>query len=245
MAAAGPPAAQLLAGQDILYHGRFAEAAAQFGRMAAEFPASAAPLALRASALIWQGEAAGDETWQADAIDTLLTAAIAVGRRAADLAATDRDRREALFWLGTAYGYRARQAELQGSWWRASRDARAMRQALESALALDSACIDCLLPLGLYDYALARAGSLARLVASIIGLGSGDATRGMERLRRAAAAGTYTRTEAQWVLANMLRRETDGDLSRDAEAKAIGGDLLTRYPANPVFRAFMERRDRP
>lgn len=213
--------------------------------MAAEFPAAAAPLALRAAALIWHGEAIGDEEWQAQSIDTLLAAAIDLGRREVDSASSDGDRRAALFWLGTAYGYRARQAELSGNWWRASRDARAMRQVLERALALDSACVDCLLPLGLYDYALARTGSLARLVASIIGLGSGDATRGIERVRRAAAAGTFTRTEAQWVLANMLRREADGGPARDAEAAALGAELITRYPANPVFKAFMEQPVRP
>lgn len=145
----------------------------------------------------------------------------------------------ALFWLGTAYGYRARQAELRGDWWRASRDARAMRQALERALAADTACVDCLLPLGLYDYALARTGALARLVASIIGLGRGDEARGVARVRRAAAAGGFTRYEAQWVLANLLRRDAHADLLLDEEALAIMTDLLNRFPENPVFLRFM------
>jgi hypothetical protein len=232
----------LLAGQDLIYHGRFSAAALYFTGLAARYPREAAPRALRASALIWDAEADGDELLHADTIDAVLGEAIARGQIQVDSAPDDYARSRALFWLGTAYGYRARQAELRGAAWRASRDARAMHQALERALALDSACADCLLPLGLYDYALARAGSLARLVARIIGLGSGDVTRGLERIRRAGEAGTFSRWEARWVYASMLLREADGPdaAARREDALRIIADLAARFPENVVFRRALE-----
>lgn len=231
---------RLLAGQDLVYRGHYSEAALHFARLAQEYPRDPAPRALRASVFIWWGEADGDETAHADSIDALLDTAVALAGAAADSAAADSQQVRALFWLGTAYGYRARQAELRGNVWRASRDARAMQQTLERAVAIDSGCADCLLPLGVYDYALARAGSLARLVARIIGMGGGDAARGLERVRRAGDAGTFTRWEARWVYANMLAREAPDDLSRREEARRIVGELSARFPENGVFRKFLE-----
>jgi hypothetical protein len=232
--------AQLLAGQDLIYHGRHSAAALYFSELATQNPADAAPRALHASALIWQGEAEGNETYAADTVDSLLTQAVELASRAVDEAPAESARVQALFWLGSAYGYRARQAELRGSLWRASRDARAMHDALERALELDSSCADCLLPLGLYDYAVARSGTLARLIARIIGLGGGNAARGLDRVRRAGELGTFTRVEARWVYANMLlREETDADARRE-EARRLVADLAARFPENAVFRRFLE-----
>lgn len=145
-----------------------------------------------------------------------------------------------LFWLGTALGYRARQAELHGRFWRAARDAKAMQTALEQARALDSTCTDCLLGLAIYDYALARASTIARLVARIIGLRGGDAERALERLREVSEQGLLTRTEARWVYANALLRENDQDGSLREEARRLVGELATQFPENPVFRRFLD-----
>lgn len=193
-----------------------------------------------ASALIWEGAALNDDAYRTAAVDSALNDAIDRASASLDSAESDSARFRALFWLGTALGYRARQAELRGSYWRASRDARAMRQALDRALELDSTRVDCLLPLGLYDYSVARTGALARLVARIIGLGGGDAERGMARVRRAGEAGRFTRPEAQWVYANMLVREAHGDTASTNQARRIVTDLADRYPGNPVFRRFLE-----
>lgn len=111
-----------------------------------------------------------------------------------------------------------------------------MQQHLERALALDTACVDCLLGLGVYDYALARAGALARFVARLVGLGSGDATRALDRMRAAAERGAYTRWEARWVLANALAREGGRDAALREEARRILTELATQFPDNPVFR---------
>ncbi len=201
----------------------------------AERPREAAPAALAASALIWWAEARDEETWLADSVDALLEVAVARARLAADSAITGAQKSEALFWLGTALGYRARQAELRGSYWRAAQEAKGMRQALDEAVLLDSTCVDCLLGVAVYEYALARAGAMARLVARIIGLGGGDAARALGMMRRVMDEGRYARTEARWVFANALVREGERDPAAREEGRRLLGELALQFPENPAF----------
>lgn len=149
------------------------------------------------------------------------------------------------FWLATALGYRARERELHGHAWGAARDAKAMRDAYRRVLAADSSCEDCYLGLGLYSYGIARAGALTRLVARLIGLGGGNAADGLRMMHRVAERGDLARVEGTWVLAAALGREARRDAQRGAalreEARALVAGLAERYPANPVFRHFLER----
>ena len=234
--AAQIPAADILSGQELIYSGRYGAAQIYFAELGRQYPREAAAPMLQASALIWWGEADSNEAFQVDSIDALLTEAITLAQLALDSAPDEDARRAALFWLGSSYGYRARQADLRGSTWRAAKDAKAMRSALERALELDSACADCLLGLGIYDYALARAGALSRLVARVIGLGSGDAQRALERMRKASEDGLYTRTEARWVYASALLREGQRDAASREEGLRIVGTLVDQFPDNALFR---------
>src|SRR5207245_7523726 len=147
------------------------------------------------------------------------------------------------FGLATALGYRARQRDLHGHSWSAAKDGKAMRDAYARVLAVDSSCADCYLGLGVYQYGLARAGALARLVAKIVGLGSGNAERGIAYMRRAATEGELARVEAGWVLAAALVREAARDPARHAalerDASHEVARLATRYPGNPVFQRFL------
>lgn len=189
--------------------------------------------------MIWWGNAREDDRFLADSIEVLLEQGLARATQATSEATDDSSRAAAYFWVGTAYAYRARQADLQGKWWRAAREAGHMRTALERALALDSTCVDCLLGLAVYEYGLARASALARLVARIIGLGGGDVDHAMELFRRVAAEGAVTRTEARWVYASALAREGARDASLREEALRMVADLVDEYPENPVFRRFL------
>jgi hypothetical protein len=233
-------AAVAASGQELIYHGRFEAAGAFFAQLAARYPKDPVGPALAASALIWDGAAREDDAWAQDSVDALLNEAANRAERALAGAATDSARVAALFWLGTALGYRARQAELHGHLWGAAGDAKGMRRALGRALAMDSSCVDCLLGLAIYDYALARAGLLARLVARIIGLGGGDAELALARLRRVSEEGTLTRYEAQWVYANALWREGGRDAALREEARRIVASLAAEFPDNPVFGRFLE-----
>lgn len=229
-------APELSAGQDLLYRGRFGAAQLYFSRLSDDWPADPAGPALEASTLIWWAEARGEEAADAERIDSLLTVAVERARTALDSATADSARVRGLFWLGTAYGYRARQAELRGSLWRAARDARAMQGALTRAFTADSACVDCLLGLAVYDYALARASTIARVVARLIGLGGGNADQALLRLRLVSDSGALARTEARWVFANALLREGARDPAAREEGRRLIGELALQFPENPVFQ---------
>ena len=242
-AGGAPPLAQrperpdLRAGLDTLYAGAFPVAAQYFAGLSARDTADPAPVTFHAGALIWWAAAQDSDDFAAAAIDSLLDRAIALARAAPP--GVDHD-----FWLGTAIGYRARERELHGHAWSAAKDARAMRDAYRRVLAADSSCVDCWLGLGLYNYGLARASAMARLVAKLIGLGSGDAGVGIIMLRRTATGGDLARIEATWVLASALRREAARDAAHrvqlQAEAVALVEALALRFPGNPVFQRFLK-----
>ncbi len=193
-------------------------------------------MTFEASAYIWWAAALENDAYEAARIDSLLDLAIARAHAASPGPAQD-------FWLATALGYRARQRDLHGHSWGAAKDGKAMRDAYARVLAVDSSCSDCYLGLGVYQYGLARATALARLVAKIVGLGSGNAERGIAYMRRAAAQGDLARVEAGWVLAAALVREAARDRERRAVLERDAGDevvrLSSRYPGNPVFLRFL------
>ncbi len=232
----GADRAELRAGLDTLYAGAFPVAAQYFTDLSTRDPSDPAPVIFHAGALIWWAAAQDSDDFAAPTIDSLLSSAIALARSAAP--GVERD-----FWLGTATGYRARERELHGHAWSAAEDAKAMRDAYSRVLAADSSCVDCWLGLGLYSYGLARTSAVARYVAKLIGLGSGDAAQGIVMLRRVAAGGDLARVEATWVLAAALSREAARDARQRAalraEAAALVEGLAQRYPENPVFQHFL------
>ena len=223
---------ELRAGLDTLYGGGFPAAAGYFAELARQDSADPAPLIFEASAYIWWAAALENDEYEAARIDSAITRAAAAPRGAA------RD-----FWLATALGYRARQRELHGHSWGAAKDAKAMRDAYARVLAADSSCADCYLGLGVYQYGLGRAGALARFVAKLVGLGSGNAEQGIRYMRRAAVDGDLARVEAGWVLAAALVREAARAPSTSATLRRAARDEVTqlaeRYPGNPVFQRFL------
>lgn len=225
----------LRAGLDTLYGGEFERAAAYFATLAARAPADPAPAVFEAGAYIWWASALDSADFALQRIDSLLGVALARARAAPG---TPGD-----FWLATALGYRARQREEHGHAYGAARDAKAMRDIYRRLLAADSSCADCYLGLGVYDYGLARAGAFARFFARIIGLGSGNAERGVRYMRRAAHDGDLARVESTWVLAAALMREAARDPAGRAvlegEARGYVEGLAARYPGNPVFQRFL------
>ena len=76
-----------------------------------------------------------------------------------------------------------------------------------------------------------------RLVARIIGMGSGDAVRALGSMRRASEEGLFTKTEARWVYASALLREGErGDAASREDAIRRISELTEQFPDNPVFR---------
>src|SRR5260370_119262 len=178
---------ELHAGLDTLYGGGFPSAASYFAALAERDSADPAPLIFEASAYMWWAAALENDAYEAPRIDSLLDRAI--GRAATAPPSTARH-----FWLATALGYRARQRNSRGHAWGAAKDAKAMRDAYVRVLAADSACADCVLGLGLYGYSLARASALARFVARLVCLCSGNAEPGLRYLHPPTTAGHRPRT---------------------------------------------------
>jgi len=235
--------ADLRAGLDTLYAGGFPAAALYFTALGARDTTDPAPVTFEASAYIWWAAALENDEYERTRIDSLLDLAIARAR--ATMPGSGHD-----FWLATALGYRARQRDLHGHSWSAAKDGKAMHDAYARVLAADSTCADCYLGLGVYQYGLARASALARLVAKIVGLGSGNAERGLRFMRRAAAEGDLARIEAEWVLAAALEREAARDPgdrpALEHEAREAVARLAERYPGNAVFQRFLrEAADAP
>ena len=226
--------AGLRVGLDTLYGGDFERAAAYFAALAERDATDPAPVVFQAGAYIWWAAAHDSADFELQRIDSLLTVALARARARGP---------SADFWLATALGYRARQREEHGHAFSAARDAKAMRDMYRRLLAADSSCADCYLGLGVYDYGLARASALARLFARLIGLGSGNAERGIRYMRRAAHDGDLARVESTWVLAAALIREAARDPAGrpvlEAEARGYVEALAARYPGNPVFQRFL------
>jgi len=233
---APPPAdlarAALRTGLDTLYGGDFERAAVYFAALAARDTSDPAPVVFQAGAYIWWAAALDSAKFELPRIDSLLGVAL------------HRSRPGREFWRATALGYRARQREENGHSFSAAKDAKAMRDIYRRLLGADSSCADCYLGLGVYDYGLARAGTLARFFARIIGLGSGDAERGIRYMRRVAHDGDLARVEGTWVLAAALMREAARDSRGSAvlveEARGYVEGLAARYPGNLVFQRFLQ-----
>ena len=229
-----PDQVELRAGLDTLYSGQFATAAAHFERLATHDTTDPAPLIFQAGSYIWWASALDSTNFERQRIDSLLALSIERAKAAGPTAE---------FWRATALGYRARERDLHGQSFGAAKDAKAMRDIYRRLLAADSSCVDCYLGLGVYHYGLARASTLARLFARIIGLGSGNAETGIRYMRRVAHEGDLARVEATWVLAAALVREAARDRAGRAvleqEARAYVRRLAERYPGNPVFQRFL------
>jgi len=227
--------AALRAGLDTLYGGAFERAATYFAALAERDSADPAPVVFQAGAYIWWAAARDSGDFELGRIDSLLGVALARARAVTD-GSTD-------FWLATALGYRARQREEHGHAFSAARDGKAMRDIYRRVLAADSSCADCYLGLGVYEYGLARASALARFFARLIGLGSGNAERGIRYMRRAAHDGDLARVESTWVLAAALMREAARDPAGrsvlEEEARSYVESLARAYPGNAVFQRFL------
>jgi len=147
----------------------------------------------------------------------------------------------AQFWLATALGYRARERDL-----RAARGAPPRRARDAGGLPPPSRRLDVcrLLPRsGLYRYGLARATTLARIVAKLIGLGSGKPEEGIRYMRRVGTTATWRRSRAR----GCSRRRWCAEAARDPagagalvhEARSYVDRLAHRYPDNAVFQRFL------
>lgn len=140
---------------------------------------------------------------------------------------------EAHYFQGAALGFRARGMGARRKYFRAVPDAAASLKHLKKALALDPALTDARLGLGMYHYYAARMPAAARPFAGLLLGEKGDRAKGLAELWEVARSSGAARMEARAVLSMILVKDDEADWE---QAEALLGELMTRYPRNPVYR---------
>jgi hypothetical protein len=144
----------------------------------------------------------------------------------------ERDRAEAWFYLGAAYGTRVQWRVLREQRLAAARDGKRIREVLERALVLDPAMHDAGFGLGLYRYYADVGPRAVKWLRWLLLLPAGDRAAGLRQITEARDRGMLVRGEADYQL-HLLYLWYE---HRTADALAIVRDLQRRYPHNPLFR---------
>jgi tetratricopeptide (TPR) repeat protein len=236
-AAAGTPPldaeclADARAGLEHLYHARPAEAVSAFERIRERHPESPAADFLL-GAIEWhrvttgaQGMMSGGEAERA--FFARMDSAIGLGERALE---RDEDDLQARFFLGGAFGYKARYLALQEDWWGAYRTGKKGVHHLEGVVERDPDFGDAYLGLGIYHYYADVVPKFVKIFGALVGL-DGDRERGLEEIRRARRDGVLVEEECRFFLA-----EIESTFEHDQwAALAWARSLRDEYPENELF----------
>jgi tetratricopeptide (TPR) repeat protein len=126
----------------------------------------------------------------ADSVTWNLDTAIALASSKATAPAREQDR---LFLLGSAYGYRALERSVHGSWWGAYRDGHRSCKLLQKAYNLDTTLTDSFLGVGDYHY---WKSAKSKLFSWLPFIGDNRA-QGIAEIRRVIASGTVLSLSAR------------------------------------------------
>lgn len=135
---------------------------------------------------------------------------------------------DAMFYLGGAYGSLGRYYVVQKSYLNAYWYGKKGKNYLEDVVELDSTYYDAYLGLGIYHYLADALPRSVKILSFLLGM-QGDREQGLLEIMLAAEKGTYTKTEAMFVLAGLYAFRED----RQKEAIEIFNKLLEKYPENP------------
>lgn len=141
------------------------------------------------------------------------------------------ERAEAWFYLGGAYGAKAKWRVLRGARLAAARDGKRIKNALERALVLDPSLTDAYFGIGLYHYYADVAPRALKMLRWLLLLPGGDRVEGLAEMLRARDAGQLVRSEADYQLHLIYlwyEKEPEGALELIKE-------LRVRHPRNPHF----------
>jgi hypothetical protein len=212
---------------DLVYDADFAGAEAELTRACGPAPAQACEV-IGVAAQWWRiyfdlDNRALDRAFMAR-LDTVIA-------RGEQWVAREAERAEAWFYLGAAYGVRVQYHAQRFEFLAAARDGKRIKNALETALALDPGLHDANAGVGMYQYYADIAPTVLKVLRWFLGLPGGDKARGLEQMRRARDLGLLLRAEATYQLHLVdLWYENKPD-----EALALLAELRARYPHNPLF----------
>ncbi len=226
---------QATQGLDALYDLRFADAEGFFRQIEVGHPTHPAGPFLRALSTWWRILLDLTDT-SSDAL--FIRQMDDVVRRSDALLRRNPNDVDARFFRGAALGFRGRLRSNRGAWLQAAQDGRA---AMDDVLAVSRAAPnnpDFGFGRGLYDYyavVLPQNHAVARPLMSLFP--AGNRVRGLRLLGRAAAEGTFLRSESAYFLAQMhyLYEEDYGQAMRYTR------QLRQAHPTNPFFTALEGR----
>ena len=141
------------------------------------------------------------------------------------------ERAEAWFYLGGAYGAKAKWRVLRGARLAAARDGKRIKNALERALVLDPGLTDAYFGIGLYHYYADVAPRALKMLRWLLLLPGGDRVEGLAEMLRARDAGQLVRSEADYQL-HLIYLWYEKEPERALE---LIKELRVRHPRNPHF----------
>ncbi|HET8948373.1 MAG TPA: tetratricopeptide repeat protein [Candidatus Polarisedimenticolia bacterium] len=228
-AASRPP---LDAGLQAMHAGDYRGAIAEFRRAADADPASPDPVYMLlfsrwSQRAFEEGEDAKADPVFDSAYDELLRVANA------RLAKMPNDA-EALAAIGGAQVLRAQVEALRGNFFRAGREARQGKKALEKALAISPSLETALFPLGALNYYADRVPLIVKGLRPFLFIPGGDVPLGLKQIRSVADGNGRFRTEARLLFGLLC---ADRYQQRYREAVAQFERAVEASPDSPVVRA--------
>lgn len=226
--------AQILEGQELLYHGRFDAALAIFSDLQASFPDDPRPYFLQALTYRWLARIDPESEKRQQQFEKSIGKSIAVS---GTLLKHDAEHVHAVLVLAASYGYRAEYYQFQKDRWnKAYDDAVRMRDYLDRAKELEQAGnIDVQLGLGLYNYYAYVYRKKIGWWNFLVSLPKGDKERGIAQIQTVREQGTYLRVEAWYFLTEIFKSDDDYGEYAIPTTKA----LHEAYPEHPYFHIFL------
>lgn len=227
--------ARTAAGIDHIYNLRFDSAQAEFQGVLSVHPDHPAGHFFLAAVEWWRIMADLGDTRHDDKFLRMLDGVVALCDRR-----LERDGKDvaALFFKGGALGFQGRLHGNREDWIKAANSGRSALPIVQETYELAPENEDVLFGIGIYNYYAAIIPELYPFVKPLmLFFPSGDKTKGLEQLRRAAARAKYARTEASYFLLQILHNFE----KQYAEAGTIAAGLHSRYPRNPLFHRYVGR----
>ncbi|RMF95126.1 MAG: tetratricopeptide repeat protein [Candidatus Schekmanbacteria bacterium] len=141
-----------------------------------------------------------------------------------------KDKSKAYFYLGGAYGFKARVSLIKHKWISAYLNARKGTKMLREAVKINPNNYEAYLGLGMYNYFVSRLPGVIKVLAFLLAV-SGDREKGIEQLELCAEKGVYGAAEARLVLSSIY---IYFEYSPEKALKHIKY-LENKYPYNPRF----------